>query len=438
MLERGAVEGQAFHRGAVQALAPEDADVGGRLVRLVRKELVRPERAVLPGEDAYRFRHLLIRDAAYDALPKATRAELHERFAEWLDAHGETLVERDEVVGYHLEQAFRYRSELGPVDDAVAGRGGRGAARGGRAARLGLGDTAAAVNLLERSLDARPATRADPRLELALVPARCSTPGAWRTRWTAPSARPAAPPPRATARPSSKRRDPASLPRVPCRPDRRARRTSTRSSSGPARARGRGRRPARWRRLWAAIGWIHHGACRMDQQAEAYQRAAEHAAARRRPAAARRAAALRRRRRLRRDRPRSTEAIAWLEEHARRRRPVVGHLALRRCSAHLGRFDEADALHERRSATWMRERGMLLAIALISQNDWTLARLREDAEAAERGARRGYEALMEQGHRGWASTAAAQLALSLCDLGRYDEAERLAIEARRDRRRART
>ena len=64
-------------------------------------------------EDAYRFRHLLIRDAAYDSLPKATRAELHERFAEWLELHGTSLVELDEILGYHLEQACRYSAELG-------------------------------------------------------------------------------------------------------------------------------------------------------------------------------------------------------------------------------------------------------------------------------------------------------------------------------------
>src|SRR4029453_2292521 len=82
-LERGAVEGQVFHRSAVQALAPEDPEIAGRLLGLVRKELVRPEQAQLPGDDAFRFRHILIRDAAYDALPKKTRADLHERFARW-------------------------------------------------------------------------------------------------------------------------------------------------------------------------------------------------------------------------------------------------------------------------------------------------------------------------------------------------------------------
>jgi class 3 adenylate cyclase/tetratricopeptide (TPR) repeat protein len=112
-LERGAVEGQVFHRSAVQALAPDDPQVPSRLRGLVRKELVRPERTLLPDDDAFRFRHILIRDAAYDALPKATRAELHERFARWLEERGQGLVELDEIVGHHLEQASRYLGELG-------------------------------------------------------------------------------------------------------------------------------------------------------------------------------------------------------------------------------------------------------------------------------------------------------------------------------------
>src|SRR5207247_7140652 len=108
VLERGAVEGEIFHRGAVQALAPDETQVTPRLAALVRKELIRPDRPQLAGEDGFRFRHLLIRDAAYDALPKATRAELHERFASWLEQHGAELVELDEILGYHLEQACRY------------------------------------------------------------------------------------------------------------------------------------------------------------------------------------------------------------------------------------------------------------------------------------------------------------------------------------------
>ena len=113
VLERGSVEGRTFHRGAVAALADGDGQVDQRLVSLVRKQLVRPDRPQFPEEDAYRFRHLLIRDAAYDALPKAVRADLHGRFAAWLEQHGSELVELDEILGYHLEQAARYREELG-------------------------------------------------------------------------------------------------------------------------------------------------------------------------------------------------------------------------------------------------------------------------------------------------------------------------------------
>ena len=123
------------------------------LTALVRKDLVRPEQPQLAGEDGYRFRHLLIRDAAYEALPKATRAELHELFASWLERHGAELVELDEILGYHLEQAFRYRSELGPVSDddrRSAGRAGELLARAGRRAH-DRGDRAAAMVLFERA-----------------------------------------------------------------------------------------------------------------------------------------------------------------------------------------------------------------------------------------------------------------------------------------------
>src|SRR5262249_9715531 len=112
VLERGSVEGPVFHRGAVEALADGEPQAE-RLLALRRKQLVRPDRPQLPREDAYRFRHLLIRDAAYDALPKSVRADLHRRFAAWLETHGTDLVELDEILGYHLEQAARHLADLG-------------------------------------------------------------------------------------------------------------------------------------------------------------------------------------------------------------------------------------------------------------------------------------------------------------------------------------
>jgi tetratricopeptide (TPR) repeat protein len=171
VLERGAIEGEIFHRGAVQALAPEETQVTPRLAALVRKGLIRPDRAQLAGEDGFRFRHLLIRDAAYDALPKATRAELHARFAAWLEEHGAELVELDELLGYHLERACRYRGELGLDDDgnlATAGR--RRLAAAGVRARV-RGDELAAVNLLERALGLVPADDIDLALEMDLLQA---------------------------------------------------------------------------------------------------------------------------------------------------------------------------------------------------------------------------------------------------------------------------
>jgi class 3 adenylate cyclase/tetratricopeptide (TPR) repeat protein len=168
VLERGAVEGAIFHRGAVQALAPE-TPVTPRLAALVRKELIRPTKAQLAGEDGFRFRHLLIRDAAYDALPKAARAELHERFAVWLEEHGAGLVELDEILGYHLEQACLYRAELGALDDeglAAAARR-RLTAAGNRA--LARSDNFAAASLLERAVALAPPAEIDVIVEHGLV-----------------------------------------------------------------------------------------------------------------------------------------------------------------------------------------------------------------------------------------------------------------------------
>ncbi len=173
VLERGSVEGRTFHVGAVQALAPDEAELPARLTALVRKELVRPDRARIAGDDAFRFRHLLIRDAAYDSLPKTTRAELHEQFAGWLEEHGTELVELDEILGYHLEQAYRYRAALGPLstsDLRLGTRAGRRLAEAGHRA-LARNDTGAAVQMLERAVALPSGGPIDVQLHLALASA---------------------------------------------------------------------------------------------------------------------------------------------------------------------------------------------------------------------------------------------------------------------------
>ena len=168
VLERGAVEGEIFHRGAVQALAPEETQVTPRLAALVRKQLIRPDRALLAGEDGFRFRHLLLRDAAYDALPKAMRADLHQRFASWLEEHATELVELDELLGYHLEQANSYRAELGLPEDAELGARARRRLTAGGHRAVRRQDYGAAVSLYERAAALVPPTEFDVALETEL------------------------------------------------------------------------------------------------------------------------------------------------------------------------------------------------------------------------------------------------------------------------------
>jgi class 3 adenylate cyclase/tetratricopeptide (TPR) repeat protein len=158
VIERGSVEGKVFHTGAVTTLAPETLrpHVPSRLLALARKELIRPDRAEFAGEDAFRFRHLLIRDAAYQAMPKEQRADLHERFAEWLErAAGERAAEYEEILAHHLEQAYRYRIELGTIDDRTRALGGDAAAHLRRSADRALdrGDFAGARQMLTRAAE---------------------------------------------------------------------------------------------------------------------------------------------------------------------------------------------------------------------------------------------------------------------------------------------
>jgi class 3 adenylate cyclase/tetratricopeptide (TPR) repeat protein len=149
VLERASVVGKEFWLGAVADLSPDDerGTVAATLLSVMRKELVRPEPSTFLGDDGFRFRHALIRDAAYAEIPKRTRAELHERFAGWLE-------QRDggeELVGYHLEQAALSRADLGTPDQALAERAGELLAAAGRRA-YARDDVRGAENLLTRAV----------------------------------------------------------------------------------------------------------------------------------------------------------------------------------------------------------------------------------------------------------------------------------------------
>ena len=109
-----------------RALAPETREaVAAPFMSLVRKELIRPEPPKLPGT-SLRFPPRPHPRRGLRAMPKEARAELHERIAGWLERRRRPG-RREEIVGYHLEQAYRYRAELGVEDDstdALAARAG--------------------------------------------------------------------------------------------------------------------------------------------------------------------------------------------------------------------------------------------------------------------------------------------------------------------------
>jgi predicted ATPase/class 3 adenylate cyclase len=171
VLERAAVAGRVFSRGAVRALSPstERPAVEPRLSGLVQKQLIRPHRTDFGAEHTYRFRHNLIRDAVYQHMSKANRADLHEQFARWLEGPGEVqTAEREEILGYHLEQAFRYRQELGATDEALATVAGEHLAKAGQRA-VRRGDLPAAVSLLTRAAALLPDSHTERREILPLL-----------------------------------------------------------------------------------------------------------------------------------------------------------------------------------------------------------------------------------------------------------------------------
>jgi class 3 adenylate cyclase/tetratricopeptide (TPR) repeat protein len=170
-IDIASVMGQVFYPGAAQALAHDGADsIESAIATLVRKQFVRPERSDLPATEALAFRHLLIRDAAYQSIPKQRRADLHENFADWLERMpGGGGAGQEEIVGHHLEQAYACRAALGPVGERGAELAARAATHLESAASMAAarGDPRAAASLLERAISLLPA-ESDHRIELAV------------------------------------------------------------------------------------------------------------------------------------------------------------------------------------------------------------------------------------------------------------------------------
>ncbi len=176
-LERSVVEpasviGLSFAPAAVYELAPDDvkSDLMTHLSSLATKQLVRAGEAASESDPSYRFQHILIKDAAYQGLLKRSRAIFHERFVVWADrvnAEAGRTTEFEEILGWHLEQAHRYRQDLGPLDEHGVAIGVDASRRLGSAGRRAMarGDMPAAASLLRRAAAVVPEDHATrPRL----------------------------------------------------------------------------------------------------------------------------------------------------------------------------------------------------------------------------------------------------------------------------------
>jgi class 3 adenylate cyclase/tetratricopeptide (TPR) repeat protein len=421
VLERGAVEGEVFHRGAVQALAPDEQQVTPRLAALVRRELIRPHRAQLPGDDGFRFRHLLIRDAAYDALPKAERAELHERFAHWLEERGAELVELDEILGYHLEQALHYKRELGLPDDpelrATARK--RLGAAGERA--FVRADYGAAVRLLERAADLVSATELDLTLDFYLVDALF-----WGGMGRAALDRARSIAERAAAAGDRVgelcgKIEQAVL-RTYLEPEGATDQAAALVEEALPVFEASGDDFALYV-AYRALGQVQSMRAQMDALAYAYDRAAEHAA---RAGLATRLVGWRELGRFHGSTPVS-EHLAWSDEQEDLGPWSMGRRAW--ALAMLGRFEDARALLvELRGG--LAERGGKLALGITSyEGGLNAALLAGDAAAALDVGEEGCRLLEELGQWGTLSTAAGWLGQAYHAAARFDEAESWAVRA---------
>jgi tetratricopeptide (TPR) repeat protein len=436
---RASVIGKVFWWGAVAELSTQEdrTDVGSHLQTLVRKELIRPERSRMPGEDAFRFHHLLIRDAAYQGTPKAERADLHRRFAGWLErVAAERIGEYEEVIGYHLEQAVQYRAELEPAarerDRDLATHAAERLASAGRRA-FGRGDMNAAANLLGRAARLLPA---DEPARLKLLPdlAEALTEIGEFTE----AGR--------VLDEAVRRAGVAGLPQIEAHAT--IVRLSLEESTEPERGTDLALKELeRVIPVFAALH-DHHGLARSYHlMADAYWSRAQYGACdeplRRAVDHARIAGAARE----------EAECLGSLAgaglygpapvsevvrrcgeiRESARSRPQAEARALRTlaaCRAMEGSFDEARQLAER-SYEMLNELGLRLRAAFATEAAAFVETLAGDHAAAERALRLGYEITDQVGERGYKATVTALLSQAVFAQGRIDEAEALTEEAER-------
>jgi len=429
VLERASVEGQVFHAGALGGLQ-EGRDGSARLIRaLVRKELVRPERSTFPGEEAFRFRHILIRDAAYESIPKETRADLHEQFADWLvEAAGARSLEYEEIVAYHLECAYRLREQLGPVGERGRALADEAAERlAGSAKRaVARNDMPAAATLYARATDL--AAEGPRRIELLVAHARTLVEigeldaAEMKLRDAVQEAEAAGD--RRLALRARVEEQHLRLKTDPTETTEEARRVAESSlpvfeefgdEAGLASA-------------WDLLGQVHLMACRYELRAEALARALEHA---RRAGDEREDAILIGLGTAPYWGPtpvdECTERCAELLAEIGGRRPtveaaLVGTLA--GLEAMRGNFEDARGLYAQQQAMH-EDLGRPYSLAAATIMAGRIEMLAGEPAAAEAELRRGYVILEGMGELGVLSTLAAYLADAVYAQDRYDEADHL-------------
>ena len=439
VIQRAAVAGKQFHLGALTAMFDGDgiADVRGTVMSLVRRDLIWPDRSLLIGEDAFRFRHLLIRDAAYEAAPKAVRAALHERYAAWIvDVAGDRVEEQEEIVAYHLERAYRLHQELGPLSDTAREIGLRAArhyaACGRRAAERG--DEAAAATLFRHAADLLPEGHPDrpsmlyevarayghtfePRLAFGAADeavqeaaAAGQTPLGWLARLERSFAH--------------QLMDPHGKSTQEIRDELAGAIASLEEAGDEAGL------ATVWRRR-AEIEWMP---CRFDAAREAADRAVQHARLSGKRSLLVHAMGIRSAAEMFGN-MRPEGVLASLDEAAAEvgREGLFGHMMLvhrSSCAAMTGDLDTARRLSDEAIALAGRMGvGFFVAASCEFRGDFELQA--GDAAAAEQAYRRQYETLDTAGDEGHKSTAAADLARALYQLDRLDEAEtfaRMALE----------
>jgi class 3 adenylate cyclase/tetratricopeptide (TPR) repeat protein len=428
-IERASVEGKLFHRGAVAALTPEGTrePLTSHLQTLVRKELIRPARSEFVGEDAFEFRHLLLRDAAYASVSKETRAGLHARFAEWLARVAERrLPEYDEILGYHFQQAHRYRSELGRRDEETEGLGRRAGGHLGRAGRRAFerGDAPAAINLLGRASELLPESPERLRRRIDLGVALLEAGEFSRSREVLQEAVDAA---RRLGEQALEWTARVELIEVelqvePGEADRARREVE----EAIAALEGLGD-DAALAKAWhvaAILGWLE---ARAEMTLSALERAIEHAS---------RAGD---RRQVAEDLWLQAMTTSWgptpVEEGIRRVREIMsrsqGHrkvealclATLAHLEASRGNLEEARGLILRGRAM-MRELGLVVLAAATSHAQGYIELVAGNLEAAAQAERDGFDELERMGEKAYLSTSAAFLARTLYLLDRLDEAER--------------